>query len=221
MPKRSKKLVIASSIIKSPKKHETSSAKWVQWVASLILLVGIFGITAYPVKRIFLLCLGKNCDYKKMKLKFSVDGIQAEWGYSGLSLPPSDFLEENSSEPPVENANIYGGIMKINGQSFLNGFGVRAPSELAFSLNGKISRFSCLVGFDMSSPGDITQGGVFCSLLADGHEIFKSHKFDRDFNPIPIDVSVVGVKELILKVDIPAIEQVGSDVDWVNLSFKP
>jgi hypothetical protein len=220
MPKRSKNLATSSTIVQKTKSHESAWTKWFRWAASLVLLVLVFSATAYSTKRMILVWLGRNCDYKKIKMNYSVDGIQAEWGYSGWGFA-TNFLMENRSELPAEDKTIYGEVLNINGVTFLHGLSVHAPSQIAFALNGKISHFSCLVGFDQISNPALSQKAIFCSLLSDGREIFKSRKIFITSNPVAIDVSVLGVKELILRADITDLEDSDSNVDWVNLGFKP
>src|ERR1700684_1370749 len=91
------------------KNHQSVFSLGLQWAAVLILLAGFFGVTAYPVKRMALLWLGKTCDYQRLKIDYSVDGIKTEWGYSGYGFPmANNFLKENKSEQPMVDKNIYG-----------------------------------------------------------------------------------------------------------------
>ena len=108
----------------------------------------------------------------------------------------------------------------INETLFSNGICVRSPSQLAFSLQKKTKRFSCLAGLDNDSERSVSDG-VFLHVLADGHEIYKSEKVNIDSNPIAIDLPVANVNQLVLYVEVKALEDVGNNVDWVDLKFNP
>jgi hypothetical protein len=201
----------------------------IRWLASLLLLALAFFITLQPDLRMGRLWTGGD-GIPRYKLDFQVDGIPAQWGYACWNGPFVENLKKFGFPPeglvngihqnlaPVLDHNIEGGTLEINGASFSTGIGVHTPSKISFSLGGKAGRFSCLAGLDTASKDSL---GVIYSLVADGREIFRSPKLKSDADPLPIEVSVAGVKELILCADTTEFADLGSDVDWVNLKFEP
>jgi hypothetical protein len=152
-----------------------------------------------------------NSGIKKIPFDYKVGGVKAEWGYSAWTQGGQPGL-------PLQDKNIMGGDLNMNGTVFPQGIGTHSPSQISFDLQGKINRFSCLAGLDLNGK---TSKGVFLSLQADGKEIFKSQKLDAAQNPLPIDVSVTGVKKLILVADPAGSDNFWTQVDWVNLKFTP
>ena len=138
-------------------------------------------------------------------------------GTGRFHLPYPEGMISAGSLAPLLDHNIQGGVLKIGGTAFPAGIGTHAPSKIAFDLGGKINRFSCLVGLDQVSPNS---AGVVYSVLADGREIFRSPKLRSDADPLPIDVSVAGAKELVLFADNCEFGDMGSSVDWVDLKFN-
>jgi len=195
-----------------------SGAKFLAWAASLLLLGGFFTLALYPAQRLVGLWSGEDRDFKRLPFNLQVDGFKTLWGYSGW-LGPDELLSEHRSEEPVKDHNRSGRPMVINGLTYFNGgIGVHAPSKIAFDLGGKAQRFSCRVGLDAATDERLSQG-VFCSVLGDGTVLFKGPVLKMGSNPLPIDVPTAGVRILILVVDTTDLEDVGSDVDWVDLKF--
>jgi len=158
-------------------------------------------------------------EFERHKLDFKVDGAPAVWGYAawaGLFDGGGKFPLRNL--PPLLNHNIEGGALVINGATFQSGIGTHAPGKIAFSLQGKFSRFSAFAGLDATSTGS---RGVIYSILADGREIFRSPKLYLGADPFLIDVPVAGVRELVLNADQTEFTNTGCNVDWVDLKFNP
>lgn len=187
------------------------------WVGACLLLILSFSTVFFPTERTILNLFGIEFDYKDWPIDLKVDGIQAEGGYSGWT-GTGTHLGPSRSEPPRVDLNAYGRPFNINGLSFPKGIGVHAPSRVSFHLNGRADRFSCFVGVDQSSRGG-QSFGVYCSLIADGKEIFKSPKLRTDSNPFKIEVRVSGVQHLVLSVEPTVLEDSESNVDWVDLRF--
>lgn len=197
-------------------------------VAYFLLLALALSLTLKPALRVGRLWLGQD-GFEHHELSFSVDGVRAEWGFAGwmgsfseelmrrFHLPYPEGMISAGSLAPLLDHNIQGGVLKIGGTAFPAGIGTHAPSKIAFDLGGKINRFSCLVGLDQVSPNS---AGVVYSVLADGREIFRSPKLRSDADPLPIDVSVAGAKELVLFADNCEFGDMGSSVDWVDLKFN-
>lgn len=169
--------------------------------------------------------------FKRHKLDFNVEGVPAKWGYAAwagvFDEPRACFGPDNHGSvgelslkdlSPVLNHNIEGGPLVINRQVFPSGIGTHAPGKIAFSLEGKFSRFSCRVGLDATSSN--SRGAIY-TVVADGREIFRSEKLNMEADPYPIDVSVAGVKELVLVAIQTEFSNTGNNVDWVDLHFTP
>jgi hypothetical protein len=198
-------------------------------LAALLLSALFFYLTFQPAVRMARLWVYHDA-IPRYKLHFEVDGVSARWGYACWIGPfmedqnkfgfPGEALNNEMLKnlPPVLNQNIEGGILNINGVAFPAGIGTHAPSKIAFSLEGKVSRFSCLAGLDMTAKDSL---GVIYSLWADGREIFRSPKLKPGADPFPISVSVAGAKELVLSAETTEFADTVSDVDWVNPKFEP
>lgn len=197
---------------------------------SSVFIMAMFLWTLQSNLRIVRLWLNQD-EFERHKLAFSVEGVPAEWGYAawtglfGENMPPVGWAQAGSMDellqkniPPVLNHNIEGGPLVVNAIAFPSGIGTHAPGKIAFSLQGKFSRFSCRVGLDAAS---IYSKGAIYSVVADGREIFRSPKLQIDVDPFPIDVSVTGVHELVLNAVQTEFENTHSDVDWVDLKFTP
>ncbi|HJT23985.1 MAG TPA: NPCBM/NEW2 domain-containing protein, partial [bacterium] len=174
------------------------------WLASLLLLGLGLSLTFQPILRMGRIWLRQD-GIQRHKLSFTTDGVPATWGYAAWSgFLPDDLIQKfhlpypggvntTVSIPPLLNQNIIGGPLNINGTQFTSGIGSHAPSKIAFDLGGKVRRFSCQVGLDVTSQNS---SGVVYSVWADGKEVFLSPKLKSDADPFPIQVPVAGVKEL-------------------------
>lgn len=210
---RRRKLLLAPPHLPAP---ASVSTKWTQWAVSLALVALFFFIPFHPLVRMARL-LGGQEDYRKLKVTFQVDGVPAQWGYSGFA-GPNNHLQENETTLPLLNHNYQGGPLLINGQTYPEGIGVHSPSQLAFATDGKFRRFSCQVGLD--EMGRPSRGIVFY-LLADGKEIFRSPKIRYGQDPYSVDVSIAGARQLVLGTEVGDLEDVWGAGDWVNLKFEP
>jgi hypothetical protein len=191
--------------------HDNPKAElWFRLGAFVVLFTLALWLTPPPLAKLFTI-EPRTVDLKNFPLNYTVDGVQAQWGYS-------DWTRGGKPGPPLPGHNIMGGNLNINGTVYSQGIGVQTPSKISFKLRGKISRFSCRAGLDVNG---IKCKGVLLSVLADGREIFKSQKIDPGQDPLSIDVPVTGVKTLILAAD-PATSNSGwTQVDWVDLKFMP
>jgi hypothetical protein len=231
MPKKTKhsKMRIISNTKNTPRKISVLSV-FLRGFSSLSLLAFTFSIILPPTLNETHRWLGQDGIPRK-KLDFTIDKIPAKWGYACWIGPfldnPAKFGSIDNGPtneifrnlPPLLNRNIVDGPLNINRTLFSNGIGTHAPSKIAFSLQGKINRFSCKVGLDMTSDTNNNSYGVVFFLLADGREIYRSPKLKIDADPFPIDVPVAGVKELVLGVDNCEFNNTGSNPDWVDLKF--
>jgi hypothetical protein len=196
-------------------------------MASILLSALVVFLVLHPSLRMLRLWVSQD-GYERHQLNFSVDGVPAEWGYACWTGPLTDDFKSKYGHsqdtalnvtftlPPKLNQNIDNGPLVINGTTFQTGIGSHAPSKIAFALQGKCNHFSCFVGLDKTST---VNRGVIYTFIADGREIFRSPKLKLDAAPFPVDVSVSGVKELVIYADNMEFYNTGSNVDWVNLNF--
>ncbi|MFN6020063.1 MAG: NPCBM/NEW2 domain-containing protein, partial [Bacteroidota bacterium] len=87
--------------------------------------------------------------------------------------------------------------LKVNKLSFQRGVGAQSPCVLAFNLDKKALRFQAKIGND-------DEGNPALSLsyyvLGDGKILFEKKNMKMGDNPIAIDVSLKGIKQLGLLV---------------------
>lgn len=184
----------------------------------LILFIVLLGPTSYPLERQAALWMGRNVDFVHLPTPMKVDGFRMVWAYSGWR-GPCHYLTPNRSELPVQNLSDFESPMVIAGTPFQKGFGVHAPSEMAFDLQGGASHFSCRVGLDRNTT-EAQTFGVYCSLVGDGKVLAQSPKLTLLSSPCFLEADLKGVRQLVLQADTLCLEDVGSDVDWVDLRFE-
>jgi hypothetical protein len=189
-----------------------------RWIAVLLLLSFTLFLAYYPMLRVVDTLFNLD-SFPKLPLNFKIDGVQAQWGYAGWAENLGSHFTADPANLPTQNHTLEGQPLSIGSSIFPQGIGTHAPSKISFNLNKKISQFSCLVGLDDSTSN--TSNGVYAYLLADGKEIYRSTKIHLQAAPIPINVSVTGVENLVLGVDISTPEDETSNCDWINLQFKP
>lgn len=90
-----------------------------------------------------------------------------------------------------------GRALTLAGQTYARGFGVHAGSSMTFTLGGKCSTFSALVGVD-DEVGD--RGSVVFKVVADGVTLFDSGTMTGASATQTVSVSVAGRQELQLVV---------------------
>jgi hypothetical protein len=147
---------------------------------------------------------GPSPYYLSQKFSFKIDGVSTLRGFSG------------HGDAPRLDKNILGNTLKVKGKGYEKGIGTAAASEIVFALDRKVSRFSCLVGVDEQAGGT---GSVRFVVKADGKKIFESPVMRSDTDPLSIDLSLSGVKELALVLDPNG--PLDSDfADWLDLKFR-
>jgi hypothetical protein len=187
-------------------------------LGALVLFIVLLGSTRYPMARQLALWTGRNIDFIRYPTSLKVDGFKMVWAYSGWR-GPSHYLTPNRSDLPVQNLSDFESPMVIAGLPFQKGFGVHAPSEMAFDLQGGASHFSCQVGLDRNTT-EAQTFGVQCSLVGDGKVLAQSPKLTLLSSPCFLEADLKGVRQLVLRADTFCLEDVGSDVDWVDPKFE-
>ncbi|MGC4033758.1 MAG: NPCBM/NEW2 domain-containing protein [Tepidisphaeraceae bacterium] len=115
---------------------------------------------------------------------------------------------------PRINATVDGNAIKLDGKTFETGVGAHANSRFRIAVNGA-KRFSAIVGID-DDVGD--RGAVRFRVYGDNKVLFDSGPITGRDPAKPLDVSLVGVKELFLVVTaIKGIDY--AHADWADAKF--
>ena len=149
----------------------------------------------------FLLCLS---------LTTSAQSIKAVW--------LDDLAIQTYSEgirPVQAKKNYSNDTLRINGKKYDRGLGAQSPCVLAFSLNQKAKRFSALIGVDDLGNKDIP---LTFYVLGDGKVLFESNSMKIGDNPVKVDVSLTGIKQLGLLVTdkVGGINNKRTYCNWIN-----
>jgi hypothetical protein len=131
------------------------------------------------------------------------------------SMKPSNGNTGGAGATPYAvNRSIGGRTMKVNGQRFLRGIGVNAPSELAYTLGGAYERLIGAVGVD---DGVGVYGSVLFQVFADGDKIFDSGTMTGRDGAKPINLDVRGVNNLRLVVTDAGDGSTFDHADWASV----
>jgi beta-glucanase (GH16 family) len=123
-------------------------------------------------------------------------------------------VEKNLSNG--EQAERDGGPLTIGGTIYNKGFGVHAPADIGYALNGRCSRFSAVVGVDDEMKD---AGSVVFEIWGDGNRLYQSGVITGADGSTSVDVDVRGVAELRLVVADNGGN--GSDhADWADASIS-
>jgi hypothetical protein len=110
------------------------------------------------------------------------------------------------------DANVAEHDLRLGGSTYDKGVGLHSHSRLSYRLAGAYRRFEALVGLD---ERDGRRGRVRIRVLADGEALLDRERTLRE-GPLPISISVAGVRELTLEVDFGRDANVQDVVDWVD-----
>jgi endo-alpha-N-acetylgalactosaminidase len=94
------------------------------------------------------------------------------------------------------NRAVEGAPISIRGRIFSQGFGTHANSRIQLSTKG-LRRFKALVGVD-DEKGKSVYASALVRIEGDGREIFRSPVLSSPTLPLPIDIDITGVSELVL-----------------------
>ena len=117
--------------------------------------------------------------------------------------------------PLVADGCANGREIRLANGVYDKGLGMHARSQVTYKLDGGYQRFEALVGLD---PRGGAEGSVRLRVLADGKPLavgIARELTGRDA-PVPIAVSVAGVKELTLVVDFGRRGDVQAHVNWAD-----
>ena len=99
--------------------------------------------------------------------------------------------------------------------SFSKGLGTHAYCRLVFANDEDFDRFSATVGIDAETEG---RGDCQVSVTADGIELW-SGRVQATEDPVEVNVSIKGMKQVTLVVQPGAHLDLGDHVDWANARF--
>ncbi|HXT13284.1 MAG TPA: NPCBM/NEW2 domain-containing protein [Candidatus Angelobacter sp.] len=156
---------------------------------------------------------------KKLSLAFSlalVAGTLAAGAQETFWLNHVDpnMVEFDGNGRARINRSTFNRSMSIGGQSFTNGLGTRASSQLLLDLRGKAQKFSAKVGIDDEiSKGS---GSVIFKVVGDKKTLWQSPVMHAGDAPREINVSLKGVKQLTLIANDNNDGNEGDDADWVD-----
>ncbi len=121
----------------------------------------------------------------------------------------------DSTWPVATDGNVAEHDLLLRGSAYDKGVSLHSHSRLTYSLGGAYRRFEALVGLD---DRDGRSGSVRIRLLADGADldIGADRELTSRDDPVPINVSVEGVRELTLVVEFGQGGDVQDVVNWVD-----
>jgi len=119
---------------------------------------------------------------------------------------------------PGINTSVDGKRLTIAGETFDRGFGTHAESSLLIKLNGKVKKFSALVGLDDEMKGH--DSAVEFEIYDDNKKIWSSGIMKLGDKAKPVSVSLEGTKQLELVVTDGGNGPYYDHADWVNAKFE-
>jgi len=122
-------------------------------------------------------------------------------------------VRQDWGSPQIDKA-VTGVPMSIGGRKFDHGVGTHATSRIWIDLKGGVERFVSWVGVDDNVRQG--RGTVVFKVIGDGKTLYASPVMRRGDAPRPIDVSLRGVKTLLLLAS-DAENGIDSDhADWAD-----
>jgi hypothetical protein len=117
--------------------------------------------------------------------------------------------------PVALDGNVAEHDLLLRGSTYDKGVSLHSHARLTYALAGRYRRFEALVGLD---DRDGRAGSVRIQVLADGAalDLGADRELTAQTGPLPIDVSVEGVRELTLVVQFGRGGDVQDVVDWVD-----
>jgi len=129
------------------------------------------------------------------------------------------FSAEQGWGTPHRNISAEGNPIRIAGQQYAHGFGTHAVSILTVQLNGTAEKFSALVGVDDEVKTNREASVEF--LLEDGDKtLWKSGVMHAGDAARPCEVSLAGVKRLVLEVSDAGDGRTFDHADWAQAAFE-
>jgi alpha-galactosidase len=119
---------------------------------------------------------------------------------------------------PQKDKSVDGHQITISGKKFEHGLGTHSISTLYVDLKGNAERFTAFVGIDDEVKSPAT--GVIFRVLGDGRELFKSNVLKNGQAAKKIDVSLKGVKTLLLMVGSAEVANNSNHANWADAKIE-
>jgi alpha-galactosidase len=132
------------------------------------------------------------------------------------SLDLANLHYEGWSKPKVDKA-FCGKPLSVAGQKFQSGIGTRALSTLWLELDGRAQKFLASVGVDDGAPNEAA--AVCFTIIADEKKLWTSGTMKRGDAAKTVDLSLKGVRSLLLKVDHVGESNNYDHADWADAKF--
>lgn len=128
---------------------------------------------------------------------------------------------DQSAGKAIANQSMWKTPLSIAGEKFDRGVGTHAASVFRIKLDGKTVSFKASAGIDDSAPEhELKQASAEFIILGDGKIIWRSGIMHAGEKAKQIDISVKGIKSLILRVDHAGDGIAGDRTNWVNARFE-
>ncbi len=114
------------------------------------------------------------------------------------------------------NRTILARPLTIAGEVYASGLGTHAESVVRISMDGRVRRFRAKVGLDDEARGP---GAAVFRVVGDERELFSSGLMRTGQAARPVDVSLKGVRELLLLVEPGPGGSDNAHADWVAAEF--
>jgi len=111
------------------------------------------------------------------------------------------------------------GPLKLRGKLFERGVGTVAESILVVALDGGAKTFSAQVGLDDAKRGS-QRSSVEFFVIGDGRMLWRSGVMRTGSEAKPVEVNVVGVRNLLLKVGDAEDGDNDDYADWADAKFE-
>ena len=128
-------------------------------------------------------------------------------------VDPARVEFDNNGRARIDHS-AQNGPLTIAGQTFTNGLGARAQSQLILDLQGKAKSFYGKVGIDDEVAKG--SGSVIFKLIGDKKTLWQSPVMHSGDAALEIKVALKGVKRLTLVTDDNNDGTQGDDADWVD-----
>ena len=129
---------------------------------------------------------------------------------SSLDLSP---IVQGWGQPQADKA-VTGKPMSVGGKKFERGLGTHTDSLVRLQLNGGSEEFMAFVGVDDAATSD--HATITFQVVGDGKTLWESPGMKRGQPARKVDVSVKGVKTLLLLADSPGGDISFGHADWAD-----
>jgi len=120
--------------------------------------------------------------------------------------------------PNQDDHNVAGGSLRCRGRYYRKGVGVRSDSQLVYSLNEQDERFRAVVAIDDTAhdSADAVFSVLFTNDGASWRVAKRTTVLRRGDEPVVIDVTINGAKQIALAVDAVESAGVGDYANWLG-----